>query len=163
MAHHQHRPPVGGKVLLQPGQGGEIQVVGRFVQHQQIGPFQQQLRQSQASLFPAGHSGDDGVPVVSGKAHAGEHRVDLHLNLVPVQRFKLSGSLLVFLGHGLSCQFHPPQGSRQLQGFGKRLFHLLLNGAVPVQAGVLPQIPCHRILSVGHRAFIGKRRVGNEV
>ena len=49
------------QVLLQPGDGFGVEVVGRFVQQQHVGRFEQQLAQRDAALFTAREAGDVGV------------------------------------------------------------------------------------------------------
>ena len=41
------------QVLLQPGDGLGVEVVGRFVQEQHVGRFEQQLAERDAAAFPA--------------------------------------------------------------------------------------------------------------
>ena len=53
MAYHQHRAGVIGQHLLQQVQRFQIEVVGRFVQHQQIGRLGQRLGQHQPAALPA--------------------------------------------------------------------------------------------------------------
>ena len=58
------------QVVLQPGDGFGVQVVGRFVEQQHVRLGQQQASQGDAALFTAGQVGD--FPVV-GRAAQGAH------------------------------------------------------------------------------------------
>ena len=52
---------VGDQVLLQPGDGLGVEVVGRLVEQQDVGVLQQQLAEGDAALLAAGEGVDGGV------------------------------------------------------------------------------------------------------
>ena len=52
MRHHHHRALPARQVPLQPLQRGQVKVVGRLVQQQQVRFLQQQLAQRGARLLP---------------------------------------------------------------------------------------------------------------
>ena len=57
----QHRALVGAQVLFQPGGGLGVEMVGRFVEQQQVGLGQQQLAQRDAAALAARQLGDVGI------------------------------------------------------------------------------------------------------
>ena len=70
------------QVLLQPGDGFGVKVVGRFVQKQHVGRFKQQLAQRHAAAFATRQGFDIGV---IGRAAQGLHRdVDLAVEIPQV-------------------------------------------------------------------------------
>ena len=75
VGHGQDRALVFDQVLLQPGDSFRVQVVGRFVQQQHIGCFQQQLAQRHAAAFAPRQGFHIGVV---GRAAQRLHR-DVHL------------------------------------------------------------------------------------
>ena len=133
---------VGFQVVLQPEEGGGVEVVGRLVQQQQFGLFQQQAAQFEAGLFPAAHGGDDLLRPVC-KAHAREHGAYLHVGIVSVRGgdalFALlvaGGKRLVFLPAELylreacgqlSLFFHRPEHG------GEHAAHLFIYGLAALQ------------------------------
>ena len=53
MGNHQHAALVNGQIVFKPLQGLHVEVVGRFIQQEQIRLLQQQARQTKARLFAA--------------------------------------------------------------------------------------------------------------
>lgn len=72
------------QVLLQPGDGFRVQVVGRFVQEQHVGRFQQQLAQRHAAFLTTRKVGDVGV--VRRAAQRLHRHVDLAVQIPQVFR-----------------------------------------------------------------------------
>ena len=54
MANQQHRAPIGAEIILQPGNGLQVQMVGRLVQQQQIRLRQQHPCQTKPGTLTAG-------------------------------------------------------------------------------------------------------------
>ena len=52
MADNEEGPTIIDQVIFQPGNGLNIQVVGRLVQYQKIWLFQEHLGQSQTGILP---------------------------------------------------------------------------------------------------------------
>jgi len=57
----QDRALVVDQVLLQPGDGFGVKVVGRFVQEEHVGLFEKQAAERDAAAFPARQGGDIGI------------------------------------------------------------------------------------------------------
>lgn len=76
---HDHRPFESLQCQAQGVAHLEVQVVGRLIQQQQIGPLQDQHRQYQTSLFPSGKRGYLSVGLLSGKAEAAQEISELLL------------------------------------------------------------------------------------
>ena len=73
---------VGDQVLLQPGDGLGVEVVGRLVEEQDLGGLEQQLAERDAALLAAGEGVDGGVV---GRAAQRLHRdVDLAVEVPEV-------------------------------------------------------------------------------
>ena len=70
MRDHDDCAAVGLQIGLEPLEGGEIEVVGRLVEHEQFGVGEQQPRERQTGLFPAREGVAGGVRVLVRKAHA---------------------------------------------------------------------------------------------
>ncbi len=84
------------QVLLQPGDGLGIQVVGRFVEQQHVGRFQEQLAQGHPAAFPAREGRDIGVV---GRAAQRFHRhIDLAIEIPEVLGVDLVLQLRHLLG-----------------------------------------------------------------
>ncbi len=60
--------------VFQPFEHGDVEVVGGFVEQQQVRLFQQDARQHQAGLLAAGEVGDGGVEVEVAQAEGAEGR-----------------------------------------------------------------------------------------
>ena len=74
VVRHQHeRVRIGAEVLLQPVAGFQVEMVGRLVQQQQIGLFQQQLGERDAHLPAAGKLLGALLPLALRKPEPGEH------------------------------------------------------------------------------------------
>ena len=97
MRNGQNRALVGGQVFFQPKQSFHVQVVGRFVQNQEFGVFQQQPTQLQTGLFAPRHR-VDGLVVHAFKAHTVEHGADFYFVVVAVARRNLLVEIFVLCG-----------------------------------------------------------------
>ncbi len=107
-----HRVRVVVQVLLEPVAGVEIEVIGRFVEQEQVGLRQQQLGQRDAHL-PAARERRRRLVVVGGaEPEAPQHRVDLQVDGVAVVEpeavlqiaVAMQHRLVLALGHGGVCQ-----------------------------------------------------------
>lgn len=98
MGNDQQRAFIFAEIILQPQQGLEIQMVGRFVQDQKPRLLQQKLRQRQTRFFTAGQGSDIGTVGLVRKAHTSEHRFYFYVDLVSVFRLKISGKTSILLG-----------------------------------------------------------------
>ena len=70
MADHEHRDGAGLQRVErvgQPGDGLDVEVVRRLVEHQQVVVAEQQLGQRDAATLPAGEGGELGVEVDVGQ------------------------------------------------------------------------------------------------
>ena len=149
MADHHHRAGVALEVIFQPLHGGEVEVVGRLVQDQDVRLFQQQLCDPQPrQLAPRQHP-HVLLPGVLGKAHAAEHLLDVHVHVVAVGGVdhRLQRPVLFQQGGVGGAGGHLPlQHLHLLHGVqhrGKGGAHLPVDVQGDVQFGVLRQIP-HR-------------------
>ena len=163
MADNQHRAAVGFEIGFQPFHRFKVKMVGRFVQDQDVGAFQQQPRQAQPGLLPARKHAGLFLPGIRRKAHAAEHFFNLGIHIVGVhcidhrhimgdRRFDAGA-----LGFGSG-------GQPLLQGFllgqrrqrrGKRQAHSLIHILVGLQAAGLFQVTDRQIAGKGGDAGIG--------
>ena len=67
MADQEHGAGIVAEHLLQHVEGLQIEVVGRLVQHQQVGGLRQRAGQHQAAALAAGERADSGVRACSGE------------------------------------------------------------------------------------------------
>ena len=58
VGHHEQGGAHGGQTLLQPRDHVQVKVVGRFVQHEKFGRFEQHLSQSNPPFFPSTQAQD---------------------------------------------------------------------------------------------------------
>ena len=89
---HQQRAGIGLEELLQPDDGFDIQVVGRLVHQQHVGPAQQHARQRDAHLPAARERADVAIDLVVLEAQAVQHFAGLRLE-------RVAAEMLVFLLH----------------------------------------------------------------
>ncbi len=101
MRNEQDRSVVAAQEFLQPGQRGDVQVVGWLVQYHQIGLAQQQPRQAQSRLLPAAEPAHRSRLLHVGQAQAGQNRGGIGLTPATAT-VKLNQSAIV-LGQRL-CQ-----------------------------------------------------------
>ena len=67
MADQQQRARIVQQQVFEQLQGLDIQIVGRLIQHQQVGRQGKQARQQEAVAFPAGQGAYRGAHPVGGK------------------------------------------------------------------------------------------------
>jgi len=98
VADHQHAAAIGRQRLFQQPQTGEVEVVGRFVENEEVAAAFQNLRQQQPRFFPAGEVADQRVDAVVFEEEPLE--VPPHRNLLGAE---LDGvdALADLVGHGL--------------------------------------------------------------
>jgi len=80
VGNQYHRMRVALQIILQPVAGRQVEVVGRFVEQQQVGALQQQLGQGDAHLPAAGEGLAGLLPVGLRKAETAQHFADLRLH-----------------------------------------------------------------------------------
>ena len=78
----EDRALVGDQVLLQPGDGLGVEVVGRLVEEEDVGGLEQELAEGDAALLAAGEGVDGGV--VGGAAQGLHGDVDLAVEVPEV-------------------------------------------------------------------------------
>ncbi len=88
------------QVLLQPVAGFQIEVIGRFVEQQQVGLFEQQLGQRDAHLPAAGEFLGAALPVAFAEAEAAEDSTHLGFDGVAVARAELAFGAMKAVRHG---------------------------------------------------------------
>ena len=142
----EDRAAVVFEVIFQPEQGIYVEVVGRLVQKEYFGLFEQKAAQLQARLFAAAHGGNN-LLVHRRKAHAVEHRFDAHVDVVPVRRvdgagelFVAGGELPVFLAAVFGVRHAALDFALFVHGaqYGaEHRAHLVVNRPVALQAAVL--------------------------
>ena len=88
------------QILFQPVAGFEIEVIGRFVEQQQVGLFEQQFGQRDAHLPAAGKLLGAALPVALAEAEAAEHDADLGFDGVAVARAEFALRAMKAVRHG---------------------------------------------------------------
>ena len=73
MGDGDHRAGPGEQVVGEPGNGLDVEVVGRLVEQQQVGVGDQGRAQRYPPLLAAGQGADDGVQPDVPQAEAGQH------------------------------------------------------------------------------------------
>ena len=121
-------------------------MVGRLVQKEDFGLFEQKTAQFQARLFAAAHGGN-GLLIHVRKAHAVQHRFDAHVDVVPVRRVDGAGELFVAGGELpvlIAAVFGVRHAALDFALFVHRAqygaeyrAHLVVNRSVALQAAVL--------------------------
>ena len=120
MRYGENRAFVRRKIIFQKERGFQIEVVGRLVQNQQFGGFQQQSAKFQPRFFPAGHRGYFlFVPI--GKTHAVQYGFQPYFVVITVprgdpfvQRFVFRGKFVertIVRSAGGNRLFNFPQGA----------------------------------------------------
>ena len=136
--------------VLQPVQAFEVQMVGRLVEEQDIGFFEQNFGQGDDVLLAAAQR-SDGLVLPAGQAQAVEYGVDPVLDGVPAQALEFGGQVAVLVqgalllagvtlgvGHGLFQGF---EATAQFLDIGEDAEYLLTHGALLAVFHLLGQIP----------------------
>ena len=115
------------QVLLQPVAGFQIEVIGRFVEQQQVGLFEQQLGQRDAHLPAAGEFLGAALPIALAEAEAAEDGTHLGFDGVAVARAELAFRAMKAVRHGGvfgagRIQFAHPRGQLLLLFFERPQF-----------------------------------------
>ena len=153
MRHDHDRAGIFGQRMLQPGDAFGIQVVGRFVEQQQIGLFQQQPAQRHAPPLAARQRRHRGI----GRRAAQRVQRDVHaaveIPALPGVDLRLEVGLLgqqrvhLVVAHRLG-ELHRDfieAVERRLQ-FGERRFHVLADCLVRIELRFLLQVADARAL-----------------
>ena len=106
--------------LLQPGDGGEVEAVGRLVEEQDVGVAEEGLREEDADLHPLVDLPHELLVQGLRRAQAGEERRRLGVGLPPAQlgelRFQLARAHAVGLGEVAPWRRGPRAPSRPRAG-----------------------------------------------
>ncbi|MNX68775.1 hypothetical protein D3C86_999730 [compost metagenome] len=130
---------VGGQVLLEPGHGLGVQVVGGLVQEEQVGGREQEAAQGHAATLTARELGDVGIAVRHAQGFHGD--LDLVVEAPGVDGVdlvldpgELVGNLVRVVGRELL------EALQQVAGAGHAVFDVLADGLVGVEFGLLGQV-----------------------
>ena len=144
MRDHDHRALVGAQIVLQPLDGGQVQVVGGLVQEQKVRAQQQELAQFEARALPARERGHALVVLRAGKAQARQHPLQARAPAVAVLLLEAVGELGVVLREArvllridvvqlAHARLHLPELFLHLKDAGKAGLHLLPDRALARQ------------------------------
>ena len=122
---HDHGPVVAGQEVLQPGEGGEVQVVGRLVQQQQRWRQQEQPRQRRPHAPAAGKLRQRAMQLVGPEAEAAQDGARRRLEPIAAERLEAVLEIAVARGERVT--------RRRLEGAGDVL-HLALERPHLVEA-----------------------------
>ena len=151
MADEQHRAPVGVQVVLQPGDGLQVKMVGRLVQQEQIRLGQQHPAQAQPGALAAGEQRGQLPLLLLAEAQARQHPLHRGTPAVAVGPLEVPRQLIVlaaqaaqerlvvahvshllFQGAQLPLHFHHRlKDALQLLQHRAALAHLALLGKIP--------------------------------
>ena len=173
VADEQHGALVLLQRILQPGDGGQVQVVGGLVQHQKVGLGQQDSGQAQPGLFPAGEQAGGLVLPSLGKAQSGQHPLDQAGPLIaplplealgqagvfPVQRVQGLGVLVALGDLLLQMAQLGLQGLQGIEHPAQFLQHRPLAGDIRL----LGQEPHRGAPEHRHRALVGLHLPGQNL
>jgi hypothetical protein len=84
VAHHQHAAGEGDQRLLQHAQRGQVEVVGRLVEDQEVAAALEHLGQQQPAAFAAAQPFHGGRDAVIGEVEALEVAAQRELGLAPL-------------------------------------------------------------------------------
>jgi hypothetical protein len=144
------------QMLIEPGHGFGVQMIGRFVEEENVRLLQQQSAQRHAPVLTAGEDLDRAVP---GRAAQGVHchldpriqipgtkSVELFLDL----GLTLDKLVHLLIGHGLGKLFvDPGEVGQQVHDFLQTLLHYLKDGLGLIELRLLLQI-AHRVTRGEH-------------
>ena len=88
MGDGQHRTLKGLDIALQPFHAAQVQMVGRLVQEQNVGFFQQQTRQIDPRLFPAGKAVKGLCALLRRNGQAVAYLIHIHVHLISAAGLK---------------------------------------------------------------------------
>ena len=112
------------QVFFQPVAGLEVQVVGGFVEQQQVGFFQQQFGQGDAHLPAAGEFFRAAMPIGGRESQPAQHHSHLRLERISVAVLELGVDGVEAVGH--RCVLGP--GGIDFPHLLHQAFHLLFHG-----------------------------------
>ena len=148
MADQQDRAVEFEEVFFQPFDRGQVQVIGRFVQEQQVRLADENLRQVQLGSLPAGERFDVLLPGIGRQADAEQGRFELmppgisagqvELVLDVLIGFQRLVELLIgVLGHVMLELTHP---MRQIMQRRERKLRFVHHGVARIEDGVLREM-----------------------
>ncbi len=137
-----------GQIFFQPLDGGQVEVIGRFVQQKQIGLGEQELGEGQARALPAGKHRDFLFPRFAAQADAQQRGFHLVLPGVAAGEVELVLDVLVFFqdffeliaggfGHAV---FEIAHLVREMVQIGEAEFGLVDHGVFGIEDRVLDEI-----------------------
>ena len=175
MADHHDRGALLDQVALQPLDRLDIQVVGRFVEQQEVRFLQQDFAQGDAHLPAARIIGHELLGSLGTEADRGEQLVDAGVEFVAVQGLKTAVQTPQFVdqliqvlrvccglltGHGV---FDLVLAYQHLGRFAEGLEQLLAHGAAGVHIKLLLQIGDPGLALLDHQASAGLFQARNDL
>ena len=147
MGDDEHRTAIGCKIIFQPEERLDIEVIGRLVEDEELLLFQKETAQLQARLFAARHCGDDLI-VHRLEPHPVEDGSDAHIHMITVpgidaflQTLDLGGeSNALLLSRSRKGTLHPFETIDEAAILLKHFAHDGVNGAPRLQPAILRQI-----------------------
>ena len=91
------------QIFLEPEQRLEVEMVGRFVEHQQVRLLHEQPRQVRAHHPAAAHFARRAVKILFAKAEAGQNLLRLRFQLIAAQFMKAVVRVVVDFLHVIRC------------------------------------------------------------
>ena len=92
---------VGDQIILEPVARLDVEMVGRLVEHHELGRVEQEFRQRDAHPDAAGKFGDVAAEVFVGEAQPEQHRGGAAFSAVEVVTLELGQHLAQFLERGV--------------------------------------------------------------
>ena len=162
VADEQQGAGPGRQLLLEPGDGVDVEVVGRLVEDQHVGLGQQQTTEGDPHPPTARELGDGSVDGGVLEAETGEDLVGLGLEGVAAHRLETTldvavvGEDLVLVGVGVAHErlelAESVRERGELTGAGQHLLHHRAGGGVDE---VLREVAHDHVAGAGDRAGVG--------
>ena len=173
MRYDDDRALVFPQRVLQPLRRFQIEMVGRLVQHEQLGLHEQYPRQTQPRLFAAGKQARGLLAPLPGKAQSGQHALYAAGPLVAAGLLEAIGQSGVFAAQALEqigvfvvLRHLPLEIAQLFLHTLQRLEHarkLLHHGQLGGDVGLLSEQPHPRAAQQTHRAAVGRHIAGNDL
>ena len=147
MGDDEHRTAIGCKIIFQPEERLDIEVIGRLIEDEELRLFQKETAQLQARLFTARHCGDDLI-VHRLEPHPVEDGADAHVHMIAVpgidallQALDLGGKGdALLLSRSRKGSLHPLETIDEAAILFKHFAHDGVNGTARLQPAILRQI-----------------------
>ena len=101
MRDQDERVRVGFEIRFEPVAGFQIQVVGRFVEQQQVWLLEQKFRERNAHLPAAGKLFHAPLPIVAAESEPGKHGTDARFDVVAIARCEFRLDVVITIGDQL--------------------------------------------------------------